>query len=428
MAVVVFKGVPFKHNLSESELPAAITEIDNAIAAAKVLRQEIAFQVKQNVAGLPAIAEFLGSPEAKLACAFEAAKKQHERYRPALDKLRDIQFLLKVNKPLPEVDWVRVKLKKNGDPRPIHDFGWLHRTAKQMVLRVMGPFSVSQPFQKTFMALPHIVGIARSELLAGKHYFATLDIKDHFGSFSITKLAQLLPLPKEVVDYVVGGRHVVVKFKDVHPLCDTPKSALLFQAQRGLPQGSICSPIIAAYSVSFLQWTPDPHWILLNYSDNFLLLADSEQALEKGIEKLMAAVGKLPGGKFKLKLQSQGHAAGGFTFLGHTFEMAGGKVRISPCVFNEQSIYGAGNWLASDVACAMGSGDEARALEYVRAYCARVKGWLAAFAACDDIAEHQALLETGIATNSYPLVINVKEMMQSVASDYEYSADEYQYV
>jgi hypothetical protein len=292
----------------------------------------------------------------------------------------------------------------------------------------MEPLFIPRPFQKTFMALPHIVGIARSELLAGKHYFATLDIKDHFGSFSITKLAKLLLLPKEVVDYVVGGRHVVVKFKVVHPLCVLPTSTLLFQAQRGLPQGSICSSIIAAYSVSFLQWTPDPHWILLNYSDNFLLLADSEQVLEKGIEKLMAAVGKLPGGKFKLKLQSHGHAAGGFTFLGHSFKMADGKVRISPSVFNEQSILLAGNKMASDVACAMSSGDEAKALEYVLAYCAKIKGWLAAFAACDDIAEHQALLETGIAKNSWPLQINVKEMMQSVASDYEYSADEYQYV
>jgi hypothetical protein len=215
MPVVSIGQARFKHSLQNSQLLAAMAEINSALTEAKTLRQKIAFDLQQDIAGLPAIAEFLGSEKARLACAVEAGRKLPKRNRPSLETLLEIPAKLDAKKTLPEIDRVRLKSKKNGGFRIIHEFGNLHRTAKQMMLRVHEPLFNPKPFQYTFAGLHQPIGLAKVELLAGKPHFATLDIKDHFGSFSTKKLAHLLPVPKEWVDYVVGGRHAVVKMEDV---------------------------------------------------------------------------------------------------------------------------------------------------------------------------------------------------------------------
>jgi hypothetical protein len=150
--------------------------------------------------------------------------------------------------------------------------------------------------------------------------------------------------------------------------------------------------------------------------------------LEEGIKELVAAVEKLPGGKFKLKLQSQGHAGDGVDFLGHHLLLSGDKVRVEPSHLNSEAILQAGNVMAAKVASASQEGDNKSAMRHVEGYGEKVKGWLAAFSACDNIEEFQALLEFGIEQNALPLKVNAKTLLETVKPSYEYSSDEYQYV
>lgn len=427
MQVVKILGTSLKHDLSPGELSKAKTAIPAALATDKSLRRKIG----ADPASLAlAVNNYLINPEVKLACAFLAAKKRLERNRPSLTRLLEVPGELDLAHPLKEVDRVTVKQKKHGGGlRCLHDCGPVRRAGQQMMLRVMERLIVPQPWQKTFAGLPHIVGIAKAELLAGKIYFATLDIENHYGSFSIKELAKLLPvLGKEWVDYVVGGRHAPVDIVKAQVQGTFTTSQLVHLAQSGLPLGYICSPILAAYSVSFLKWMPNPHRILLNYADNFLLLADSAQALSEGVGELTAAVGKLPAGKFKLKLQSDGHAGHGFDFLGHNLRLHQDKVRIVPSAWNEQAIIECGNAMSDKVASSWKMEDETIAMSHVASYCAKVKGWLTAFSACDNIEEFRADLEQQIATNAWPLQVNVKELMGTATPKYQYSSDEYQYV
>src|ERR1700751_5963480 len=107
-----------------------------------------------------------------------------------------------------------------------------------MVLRVMEPVFKPKAWQHTYCGLPHAIGLAKSELLVGKLFYATLDIKEHYGSFSNKKLAEWLPfLEKEWVENVVGGRHTEVKLEKVPQQCPLSEQQLLFLALQGLPPG-----------------------------------------------------------------------------------------------------------------------------------------------------------------------------------------------
>jgi hypothetical protein len=105
---------------------------------------------------------------------------------------------------------------------------------------------------------------------------------------------------------------------------------LVKQARLGIPQESACSSIIGAFCMSRLPGTPTASAGMLNYADDFLLLAHSPGARAKAIDELTEAVGNLPGGKFKLGQKQQSTAAHGITFLGHVLQVVDGKLTTWP--------------------------------------------------------------------------------------------------
>ncbi len=173
-------------------------------------------------------------------------------------------------------------------------------------------------------------------MTSGHVHVARLDIQDYFPSFEFEKLVPELPLQKELVEHVVVGRHHKVLVDEEtkgkakgqgcalpgHPTWTPldlphPHDDLLTKARRGLPQGSACSPIVGMYCMSRLAWNSMPGVMLVNYADDFLLLAMSPELLAEAVEKLMEAVEELPGGQFKLKLKATSDIFKGFNFLGH---------------------------------------------------------------------------------------------------------------
>lgn len=429
MQVALIRGREFKHDLPHHLLAAAKTDISLAFAEAKNARQEVHQEFQQDMTNGPAVQTFLASARVKLACAIEAAGKRPLRNRPRLESLLAIPTKLSLDTPLAEIDRVRVRIKKDGQFRYIHDFGPLHRTAKQMVYRVLAEKFVAKDFQYTLSGIQTPIKLAKAELSDGKTFFATLDIRDHFGSFSTKKLAHLLPIPKEWVDYVVGGRHAVVKLENIDPSISVSPAKLLLQAQRGLPTGSICSPIVAASSIGALTWQPSSERTLINFADNFLLLATSLSEMSKAKHELIDAVRKLPGGKFSPRVVDEGSAGESFDYLGHSLKMVAGNIEIGPNLSNQEAIHAEGERMGNRVAKAMSCGDTSLAISHVKDYCTLANGWLAAFSECDEIEEYRAMLETLIVQNAFPLSFDaIKDAMLSAGHSFEYARDHYRYL
>jgi hypothetical protein len=431
MPLVDIRGSDFEHSLAGNELAAAKAQLKSAFAVEKTFHQKMIADFKSGTPGYPAVSCYLNSGQVMLACAVQAGKKVPKRHRPTLETLLGIPSKLTLEKPLGEIDWIRLEPKHSGGFRFIHDFGPLHRTVKQMVLRVLECRFVPKPFQFTPVGIQKPIALAKKSILEGRVHFATLDITNHFGSFRRKKLASLLPmLPKAWVDYVVLGRHVVMKWKEnsyLHNTQNVSSTELLYLARSGIPAGSICSPIIAAHSISMLQWA-NSSAKMWNYADNFLLLATSDYELTKSVEELKAAVGALPGGHFMLKLISEGHVEDGLEFLGHRLRLKGNKIKTEPNISNQESIYAEGMKMGQRVTLALNEGNKAEALYYVKKYCAKVKGWLAFFTECDEIAEWESTFQSLIAQNAWLPVTEIEQMMVSVQGEFEYTGDDYQYV
>ena len=111
----------------------------------------------------------------------------------------------------------------------------------------------------------------------------------------------------------------------LHPSL-SPHHILHKEARLGIPQGSACSSIIGAYCTSRLPWVTTADVAMLNYADDYLLLAKSSNAQAKAVDELTEAVGNLPGGTFKLHLVEKGSASHGFCFLGHELQIVKGKL------------------------------------------------------------------------------------------------------
>src|SRR3546814_4734910 len=99
--------------------------------------------------------------------------------------------------------------------------------------------------------------------------------------------------------------------------------SLLFAARLGIPQGSACSPIVSDYCMSRIPWSPSSGIALVNYADDFFLLATSIPLLAAGGDMLIDAVSEIPGGTFKLQQLSEGSVHDGLAFRAeeHTSEL-----------------------------------------------------------------------------------------------------------
>jgi hypothetical protein len=92
----------------------------------------------------------------------------------------------------------------------IHNPGPLHRTAGNAVIRVLSQYFAPRPFQYTQTGVHAAIREAKKAIQAGHVHIARLDIKDFYLNFSVEALINELPLPKEVVEHVVSGRHLAV--------------------------------------------------------------------------------------------------------------------------------------------------------------------------------------------------------------------------
>ncbi|MBJ7532767.1 hypothetical protein JDN40_01345 [Rhodomicrobium vannielii ATCC 17100] len=419
MSVAFIDNVPFKHTFSAAYLKRVRKEIDDARKTTAKLTETLiqSIQAGNEPAKQDAVLSLLSHPSARLVSAICANRKLSPRNRKSLDDCLALSTTLDLFKPLTEIVPVRPMKKASGGYRMIHNHGLQHRTAQHLVKRVLDIFFVPRSFQFTHLGCHAAIKRTKDLIHEGYVHVAHLDITDFFSSFELEKLlpelplaqekaappakglpAQpgkggVLPLPDEVVEYVVTGRHMAVRVmleKSSIGSSLTHSKELLNAARLGIPQGSACSSIVAAYTVSHLKWAFPSDVALVNVADDFLLLAQSREARAKAVDDLVAAVGSLPGGIFKLKLKTATSASKGFRFLGHEIQFADGTVRVSPSLAADEELVAKLDTIdekLGKILFPIGGTkvDKQAALDLLAKHAAILQGWQAAFSQCTDI-------------------------------------------
>jgi len=260
--------------------------------------------------------------------------------------------------------------------------------------------------------------------------------EDFYGSFELEKLSPELPLPKEVVEHAVVGRHMETVWDPEHMKGKTllpslsPHHILQKEARLGIPQGSACSSIIGAFCASRLPWVALADVAMLNYADDFLLLAKSSKARAQAINELTEAVGNLPGGTFKLSYKQESTAVHGISFLGHVLQVVDGKLTTWPRDGGEglyrelgkidirlgKLVYPGGPF---------GKFDKQEALRRLAKCYAMVDGWRAAFKECDQVDRILWTASNGIKDWLQNIGATMADLQNAVTPDMEYDPDPY---
>jgi hypothetical protein len=273
---------------------------------------------------------------------------------------------------------------------------------------------------------------------AGYVYAARFDIKDFFGSFQLEKLAPELPLPHEVVEHAVIGRHLEAyvdqsKSKGhASPLHTPHYDDLITLARRGIPPGSACSPIIAEFMISRLAWKPSKQVVIVNYCDDWLILAAQPEHRDAAVGALTDAVANLPGGQFELLPINQGSAPEGFGFLGHHFQLVNGLVRTTvaaQAVLSLNANLTKLDQTFSDLIYHPKNKNKPNkkkeALNLLAEMSVLLKGWGAAFRQADDVERHTDWCEILVAKDVADLGFSPDHVAAAIDDSMRYHPSDY---
>jgi hypothetical protein len=438
MPVALVDATPFKHQMSQAELGRALTDVKAARARTADLKKQLLKSLNDGdiEAQRCAIHDLLHRPEPKICSAIAANRRLPRSRRRTLDWCMSIDQKVDVEQSIDEPVRVWGEPKKSGGVRPICDFGPMHRTAQHMVLRVMGPCYRPRPFQFTHNGVQPAIAAVRAHAADGLFYAAKLDIRNCFASFDPEKLATELPLPTRTVEYVVSGRHMRAEVDQDHangyPYHAPPfphyHASLAELARRGIPHGSVSSPIVAADAISRLNWTPSGRAELSNFVDDFLPVAASANKLREQIGRLTDAVKELPGGQFELRVLCEGHLGRGVDFLGHHLKLEGGTLRVSVSESNLQDFLGRLTQLETSLGPAaylVGQHDRQRVIELLARFYAFADGWCRNFRECDNIGEWRAMWRWDFDRHLRELGISEEEIRAAVDESMTYEPSGY---
>jgi hypothetical protein len=431
MALIIKKG-SIKSTLSPSKLKKATAEIEESRALSKQARaQLLEFIAKGDVAGQQEAQKLmLSDPKLILSSADSANRKIKPAKRQPLEVCFYVATSIQLGEPLTEEVLVHSQKKKSGDYRPICEFGLWHRTRHELVLRVMECHLQPRPFQYTLKGVASAIRAVKQAVGSGYIHLARLDIKSFFESFRIEKLSPILPLSPEVVEHAVFGRHMRAKgaYRRAHYTSYSSWATLLAQARRGLPQGAACSPIIGVFCLSHLKWSMTKGVLLINYADDFLLLAKTQELLEAAMGELIQAMAELPGGHFVPTIMDQSSAYKGIRFLGHRVQILNGIVKTT--VSRETAAASYSEWCELDDRVGqhgliVGKTNLAKAKELLARMWAFAEGWQAAFKECDNVDEYLGCFMDHISDYVYQLKFDIDEIVSLVDDSMKYHPDAY---
>lgn len=277
----------------------------------------------------------------KLASIIYAARNLDDAIRPSVTDCEKMAKQLNLAKPISEPAQLRKKAKSAGGHRYYLDFGPMHSAAQNIVADMLRETFKPKAFQygvRGSAGISQAISEAKKLISDGYKYARRLDIKNFFDSFNHSAiLASSIPISGKVVEHVVIGRYISVKVdvklkKSSH--WEDTASHISLIATQGIPQGSACSPLVAAFFVWQLNLKLPAGTKIINYVDDFLILAKTPNGLEQASQALEDAIASLPVGSFELSEKSgsslpQPGSSFPFEFLGHHFDYMNGGLLVS---------------------------------------------------------------------------------------------------
>lgn len=258
----------------------------------------------------------------------------------------------------------------------------------------MARWFVPRSFQCTRGGVRPPIRTIKKRLGTQNLHVAKLDVTNCYASVDMeVLLSNELPLPKGVVDHVVLGRHLAVVVEGHVPYGAPSPHTLLQEARRGLPQGSICSPIVASFIFSRLPWTPSLDSHATNYVDDFFLISPTAEGLTAEVGELTKAMQELSGGKLHLRIVSAGQISDGAEFIGHHLQLIDGQLITSVTPSNEAYFYARWGHFESmlpEISGPPNAWVRRKARKQLARLFAFVQGWADAHRECDDLGEYVA--------------------------------------
>jgi hypothetical protein len=330
--------------LRAAESPGARTHIKSRLMRIKEAhragdRKELRFLVQKH----------LTSYDARLAATRLAYSRMHGARRPEQHDLKSIAETLNAYQGTQEAVALILIPKGNGQFRPTMDFGIQNRALQYLVLSVLYAIAELHPYQfATRGGVPAAIARVAKAIKAGNLYTAEIDIKDFYPSFDGTKLADLIPLPKRVIERVLLSEHLNIVASTIPTLIQAPfghanadqegvlpPGKYVANARRGFPQGSGASPTLAEMLLARVLHHLPPRGEVVAYADNILLMARNESDLALMTESLRIALEGHPAGQLWPKINNF-PLGGPIGFLGHQITTHDDRVCIQRTVENTQ--------------------------------------------------------------------------------------------
>lgn len=233
--------------------------------------------------------------------------------------------------------------KARGGYRVLHQFDELGVAKQWLALCALKPFASYRPSR---FVLKRGQSVACEELLKAMDHasegtrFIQFDVRDFFGSISHEWLRENLPLSSEIIRRVVlisGYRILKMDNGPARYSANTPPHGRRIRAssevniemgQRGIPQGSAVSPIVAEIVMSnVLRSVADllEGLTVFVHSDNIGILVPPHMDAAVLEKDLADAFDKHPAGPFHLTTSGPSSLENAFRFLGYHFEKLPGQ-------------------------------------------------------------------------------------------------------
>lgn len=263
-----------------------------------------------------AIGRYLKSMHCRFAAADRANRKLPKSERNSLSDVRSVAESIKVHSASTEPIRVFFKKKLNGK-RSICVFGFERKVRHELVRPILDQLFCPKPWQFTHRGVPKAIRYIQELDLTAGTAVAALDISNFFGSFDRKSLGGVVSaIPSTVRRMTLLHEEAPLVYMNGANLSGVHSG----KARRGIAQGSAVSPLVAAIAVSQINWEPAQGVIVVNYSDDFLIVAPTKEEVEASIFALKTAIAVSLGDAFNLKTKAISTLGEGITFLGHSLQ------------------------------------------------------------------------------------------------------------
>ncbi len=287
-----------------------------------------------------------------------AARRSHRRAdlyaRFQRQRFLDLAMSIDLFRPSGEAIFVMGEPKASGTgPRITQSFGLADRARQAIVAAILKPYveAKADPRQHSREGKSRDTAMqaVREALAAGFTYTTERDVKNCFPSINPRDFAPEcensftpLPLPRSVIENVVTtSQEASTRFHGYQTYCDqwgwfnsTFGNYKMFRdASCGLPQGSLVSALVQAWVMAeLLRYLPDTDMVrVVNYGDNFLVMARTKADAEAAAQTLQAAATSRSQGRMNiLQRNAPKHIRYGFEFLGYRVTHTNRDTTITP--------------------------------------------------------------------------------------------------